>query len=59
MEGTAIAIRQLLANPDYARALGKNGRKHVRQNFLIPQHVRDYLFLLLALEQGDSDIVHL
>ena len=59
IEGTAVAIRQLLANPVYARMVGKNGREHVRQNFLITRHVRDYLLLLVALEHGESDIVHL
>ena len=59
IEGTAVAIRQLLANPGYARMVGKNGREHVRQNFLITRHVRDYLLLLVALEHGESDIVHL
>jgi trehalose synthase len=50
IEGTAYAIRQLLANPDYARWLGENGREHVRHNFLITRHLRDYLLLFLALE---------
>ena len=59
VEGTAVAIRQLLANPEYARTLGRNGREHVRQNFLITRHVRDYLLLLLALEHGESDVVYL
>ncbi len=59
IEGTAFAIRQLLANPDYARMLGKNGKEHVRQNFLITRHLRDYLLLLLALDHRESDIVHL
>ena len=29
IEGTAYAIRQLLANPDYAQRLGDNGHEHV------------------------------
>jgi len=56
IEGTAYAIRQLLANPDYARWLGENGRKHVRHNFLITRHLRDYLLVFLALEHPE-DIV--
>ena len=59
IEGTAVDIRQLLANPEYARTLGKNGREHVRQNFLITRHVRDYLLLLVALEHHESEIVRL
>jgi trehalose synthase len=49
IEGTAYDIRQLLANPEFAGRLGRNGREHVRQNFLVTRHVRDYLLLYLAL----------
>ena len=57
-EGTAHAIRQLLTNPDYARWLGENGKEHVRYNFLVTRHIRDYLLLFLALEH-DEDIIRL
>jgi trehalose synthase len=49
IEGTAFDLRKLLSNPEYARKLGKNGREHVRQNFLVTRHMRDYLLLFLAL----------
>jgi trehalose synthase len=58
IEGTAYAIRQLLTNPGYARWLGQNGREHVRYNFLITRHLRDYLLLFLALEHP-QDIIYL
>ncbi len=55
IEGTAYDIRQLLTNPAYARQLGENGREHVRYNFLITRHLRDYLLLFLSLyNQGDT-----
>ena len=57
VEGTALAIRQLLANPDYARWLGQNGREHVRHNFLITCHIKDYLLLFLAPEQGGGGLM--
>ena len=57
-EGTAYDIRQLLTNPDYARWLGENGREHVRYNFLVTRHLRDYLLLFLALDHPE-DIIHL
>jgi trehalose synthase len=50
IEGTAFALRQLLCNPEYARWLGNNGREHVKYNFLITRHLKDYLVLFLALE---------
>ncbi len=56
IEGTAYAIRQLLTNPEYARWLGENGREHVRQNFLITRHLRDYLLLFLALQHPEDTI---
>jgi trehalose synthase len=56
--GTAYALRQLLTNPEYARWLGNNGREHVRHNFLITRHLKDYLLLFLALEHPE-DIIHL
>jgi len=58
IEGTAYAIRQLLTNPEYARWLGQNGREHVRYNFLITRHLRDYLLLFLTLEHP-QDIIYL
>jgi trehalose synthase len=58
IEGTAYALRQLLTNPEYARWLGQNGKEHVRYNFLITRHLRDYLLLFLALEHP-QDIIYL
>ncbi|MBI2847525.1 MAG: glycosyltransferase [Chloroflexi bacterium] len=58
VEGTAYAIKQLLSNPDYARRLGENGREHVRQNFLITRHLKDYLLLFITLEHGE-DVIYL
>ncbi len=58
IDGTAYAVRQLLSNPDYARWLAENGREHVRHNFLITRHVRDYLLLFLALDHTE-DVIHL
>jgi len=48
-EGAAYDIKQLLANPEYAKKLGENGREHVKYNFLITRHLRDYLLLFLSL----------
>jgi trehalose synthase len=54
IEGTALALRQLLSNPEYARWLGNNGREHVKYNFLITRHLKDYLILFLSLEHKES-----
>ncbi len=58
-EGAAARVLQLLTDPVLRRALGANGREHVRQNYLLPRHVKDYLLLLLALEHEDEDVVWL
>jgi trehalose synthase len=58
VEGTAYWIKQLINEPDYANELGKNGREHIKQNFLITRHLRDYLLLTLSLFH-DRDIVYL
>jgi trehalose synthase len=47
--GTAYDIKQLLANPDYGKRLGENGHEHVKYNFLITRHIKDYLLLFLSL----------
>ena len=56
--GAAFAIKQLLNSPEYARKLGENGREHIRNNFLITRHIRDYMLLFLSLYHKE-DIVNL
>lgn len=43
---TADRVKSLLKNPKKAAKLGVEGREHVRKNFLITRHLRDYLRLL-------------
>jgi len=57
-EGTAFWVKQLLNSPEYADALGKAGREHIRQNFLLTRHLKEYLLLFLALYH-DQDIISL
>ncbi len=49
IEGTAQWIKQLLNDPAYARRLGENGHEHVKNNFLITRHIKDYLLLFLSM----------
>lgn len=44
-------LRKLLLDPEYAGRLGINGREHVKNNFLITRHIKDYLLLLLSLNE--------
>ena len=59
VEGTAAAIRHVLNNPVEAAQLAKNGREHVRQNFLVTRHIRDYVSLFLCVLHPGKDILRL
>ncbi len=57
VEGAAYAIRRVLERPEEAAALGRQGREHVRRNFLITRHMREYLSLFLcALHPGQDPV---
>jgi trehalose synthase len=47
--GTAHYLKELLSDPEYAIKLGENGREHVKNNFLITRHIKDYLSLFISL----------
>ena len=49
VEGTAYQIRFLLSHPEIANKLGEQGHKHVKENFLITQNLKNYLALMLLL----------
>lgn len=59
IQGTAQAIKQLINEPEYARGLGVNAREHIKNNFLITRHIKDYLLLFLSVLRGGDDIVYL
>ncbi|MDP2209265.1 MAG: glycosyltransferase [Bacteroidota bacterium] len=59
IEGTAFALKQLLQNPDYAKRLGENGHEHIKKNYLITRHLKDYLLLFLSLDHQGENIVNL
>ncbi len=56
--GTAHYLKELLSEPEYAQKLGANGREHVKNNFLITRHIKDYLGLFISLYHKE-DIVYL
>lgn len=58
IEGASFAVKQLLNSPDYAHRLGKSGREHIKNNFLITRHLKDYMLLFLSLYHPE-DIVYL
>ncbi|MHB1909485.1 MAG: glycosyltransferase [Nitrososphaerales archaeon] len=53
VEGAAYKMRYLLRNPDVAQTLGRNGKEHVRLNFLITRHLMEYLLIMLSLDKKE------
>ena len=57
--GAALRVRYLLRQPEVAAEMGEKGYRHVRDNFLLTRHLREYLTLMLALERGGADRIEL
>jgi trehalose synthase len=49
VEGAAYQIRYLLTHPEFAAQLGKNGKEHVKENFLITVNLKRWLLLFQIL----------
>ena len=49
VEGCGYQIRYLLTHPEYGTQLGKNGREHVKENFLMTTNARRWVLLLRIL----------
>jgi trehalose synthase len=58
IEGASFAVKQLLNSPEYAKKLGENGREHIRNNFLLTRHLREYMLLFLSMYHKE-DVVYL
>ncbi|HEY7535885.1 MAG TPA: glycosyltransferase [Thermodesulfobacteriota bacterium] len=56
IDGTATYLKQLINEPEYAQKLGVNGKEHIKNNFLITRHIRDYLLLFLSLYHKEEVI---
>jgi len=54
IEGTAHWIKQLINEPEFAKRLGENGKEHIKNNYLITRHIKDYILLFISLyHQGE------
>jgi trehalose synthase len=58
-EGAAMRAAQLLGDDGLRGRMGEAGYLHVKQNFLLTRHVKDYMLVMLALEHPGEDIVSL
>lgn len=54
-EGAALRIRYLLSRPDERRRMGERAQRHIRENFLLTRHLREYLALIHALLNPGRD----
>jgi trehalose synthase len=59
IEGAATQIAQLLRDRRLRERMGENGYEHVKQNFLLTRHVKDYMMAMLAMEHPGESVVHL
>ncbi len=59
VEGAALKIKYLLTHPEAAQKLGENGHQHIKQNFLITRHLRDYLAVIFSLSHPGEDVIRL
>ncbi|MFO7929172.1 MAG: glycosyltransferase [Candidatus Humimicrobiaceae bacterium] len=57
-EGAAYRIRYLLNRGKIREKMGKDAREHVRNNFLITRHLRDYLSLFRILENAKKSLIY-
>ncbi len=58
-EGAAFRIRYLLSRPDLMAAMSEKGRRHVKENFLLTRHLREYLTLMIGVVHGAQDRIDL
>jgi trehalose synthase len=54
VEACAEKTLYLLQRPDEAKTMGEAAREHVRENFLVTRHLRDYLDLFQKMNLGDN-----
>jgi trehalose synthase len=55
VDGAADRLERLLEDDDLRRRLGEHGRETVRERFLLPRHLLDYVELFAGLCEGESE----
>ncbi len=58
-EGAALRIRYLLTQRHLLGEIGERAQRHVRENFLLTRHLREYLALVYSLLKGKTDRIEL
>jgi len=52
VEECAARCLEILQNPELGRSLGRTGKEYIRQHFLSPRYLRDYLRLFMHLSSN-------
>jgi trehalose synthase len=55
--GAAYRIRYLLRYADKRQRMGRTGHEFVREHFLLTRHLRDYLTMLLCLDNPEDRVL--
>jgi trehalose synthase len=58
-EGAAFRIKYLLSHPEEGKRMGENGREHIKRNFLLTRHIRDYLMVMISVLNPEQELVYL
>lgn len=58
-DGAAYWLKTFLNDPAFAQRMGEAGREHVKQNFLLTRHLREYLMLFHAVLHPGADMIRL
>lgn len=58
-EGAALRAQYLLTHPTERKHMGLKAKEHVRDNFLITRHLKDYLSLFISVTQNSHDLIRL
>jgi len=59
VEGTALRVREILADPVLAERLGENAHKYVRENFLLPHYLKNWLLVFHSVLKQGMGVVRL
>jgi trehalose synthase len=55
VEACAQRTLEILRDPQLGKQLGRQGKEHVRKEFLMPRYLRDYLKIFTALLESSSE----
>ena len=58
-EGAALRAQYLLTHPTERKEMGLKAKEHVRDNFLITRHLKEYLSLFISVTRNSRSLIRL